>query len=198
MATIFINYRTADELGATMLIARELSRHFGDDTVFLAIDTIPPGTDFERELLRRARSADVLLAVVGTNWLTATSPDGGRALDRDEDWVRREIAEALHYGIRVIPILVDGAERLSKATLPADIAPVATLQHLRFRHEDSEHDLARIIDQLTTHVPALHQLKPTGRMLDGQQTVGLMRLDTRVTGGGDAYVAARDQTIHGR
>ncbi|HKN98657.1 MAG TPA: hypothetical protein VJX10_16175 [Pseudonocardiaceae bacterium] len=32
----------------------------------------------------------------------------------------------------------------------------------------------------------------------GQQTVGSMRLDTRVTGGGDAYVAGRDQTINRR
>ncbi|HEX5406379.1 MAG TPA: toll/interleukin-1 receptor domain-containing protein [Pseudonocardiaceae bacterium] len=187
--TIFINYRTTDELGAAVLIKRELSRRFGDDNVFIAIDTIPPGNDFERELLRRVRSADVLLVVVGTRWLTALGP-GGRAIDQDDDWVRREIAEALRCGVQVVPILVDGAARLTNAELPVDIAQLARLQYLRFRHEDCESDLTRIADQLTTHVPTLRRAEPTDS--------STIRMSAHVDGDGDVYQAGRDQIIHHR
>ncbi|MGH3792738.1 MAG: hypothetical protein ACRDQ9_18475 [Pseudonocardiaceae bacterium] len=48
-----------------------------------------------QELLGRVRTAPVLLAVVGPRWLTATDPTGRRRIDDPDDWVRRELAEAL-------------------------------------------------------------------------------------------------------
>jgi len=51
----------------------------------------------------------VLLAVIGRRWLIAVEEEGRRRLDHSEDYVRLEIATALKRGIRVIPMLVDGA-----------------------------------------------------------------------------------------
>jgi hypothetical protein len=102
--------------------------------------------------------------------------------------VRREIAEALRSGVRVVPILVDGAERLTNADLPAPIAQLATLQYLRFRHEDCESDLARIIDELTRHVPSLRRTETADPRA--------VQMSAYVEGGGDVYQAGRDQTIH--
>jgi hypothetical protein len=52
--------------------------------------------------------------------------------------------------------------------------------------------LARLLATQPEVVDELRQLIDAG----GQRTVGSMTFNTRVTGGGDAYVAARDQTIN--
>jgi hypothetical protein len=148
VARIFINFRGQDEPGFAALLQRELSRTFGRHEVFYAGTTIQPGDDFQVQLLQGVRRAAVLLAVIGPRWLAAPHPLGGRALDCDTDWVRREIAEAFASDVRVIPILVDDTERLTDAWLPTDISALSRCQYLRLRHSDLEYDLARIVDNL--------------------------------------------------
>lgn len=96
------------------------------------------------------RTSQVLLAVIGPRWLTAAALTGGRALDRHDDWVRREISEAFVCGVTVIPVLVGAADRLTGAPLPADISALSRCQYLRLRHDDAEHDLRRIVEELVT------------------------------------------------
>ena len=148
MPQIFINFRAQDEPGFAALLQRELSRKFGRSAVFHAGTTIRPGDDFEMRLLEGVRRAAVLLAVIGPRWLTATHASGRRALDHRNDWIRREIAEAFTYDVRVIPILIDNTERLTHAALPGDIRALSRCQYLRLRHNDLEYDLARIEDNL--------------------------------------------------
>jgi len=145
---IFINYRSGDDPGTAMLLKQELSRHFGEDNVFIDKSGIPPGNDFERELLSRVRRSDVVLAIIGPRWLTASHSTGGRAIEREDDWVRRELAEAFANGVRVVPVLVNDTARLTGATLPDDVAPLTKCQYLTLRHGTFEYDLTRIVDQL--------------------------------------------------
>jgi len=145
---IFINFRALDEPGFAALLQRELSRAFGSNEVFYAGVTIRPGDDFQVRLLEGVRRAAVLLAVIGSRWLTTPHASGGRAIDRETDWIRREIAEAFASGVRVIPILIDDTDLLTEAPLPADISALSRCQFLRLRHNDLEHDLARIVDSL--------------------------------------------------
>jgi len=44
--------------------------------------------------------------VIGPRWLAAADDAGIRRLDRPEDWVRRETAEALRRKVLVIPLLL--------------------------------------------------------------------------------------------
>jgi hypothetical protein len=46
----------------------------------------------------------VLLVVIGPHWLTLTDEAGQRRIDDPRDWLHREIAEALHHRLRIIPI----------------------------------------------------------------------------------------------
>jgi len=144
---IFINYRSGDDPGTAMLLKQGLSRHFGEDNVFID-SSISPGKNFERELLSRVRRSDVVLAIIGPRWLTASHPTGGPAIEREDDWVRRELAEAFANGVRVVPVLVNDTARLTDAALPDDVAPLTKCQYLTLRHRTFEHDLTRIIDQL--------------------------------------------------
>lgn len=148
MPNIFVSYRSDDEPAAAVLVHRELAAHFGADEVFLDNSAIPPGADFPQALLRGVRTAKVLLVIIGTRWLTAQAPRGGRALDRPGDWVRTEIAEAFRCGVTVIPVLVGKAARLGAASLPADVEALARCQDLRLRLDDAGHDLRRLVAEL--------------------------------------------------
>lgn len=161
---IFINFRAQDEPGFAALLQRELSRTFGPNEVFYAGMTIRPGDDFQVRLLEGVRRAAVLLAVIGPRWLTAPHPLGGRAIDREADWIRREIAEAFANDVRVIPILVDDTEWLTNAPLPIDISALSRCQYIRLRHNDLEYDLARIVDNLREIVSGSEQLTPNSNV----------------------------------
>ena len=65
-------------------------------------------------------ACSVLLVVIGPRWLAAEGKPGWRAGD-PKDWVRLEIELAIKRGIRVIPVLVNGARMPSPGELPPSL-----------------------------------------------------------------------------
>src|SRR5262249_34777541 len=173
MGVVFINYRGTDSYSYGALLHAELSRHFGPDLVFLDSESIPAGADFVEQILGRVRRARVVLAVIGTHWLTATGPGGKRLLDDPADWIRRELVEAFAAGVRVIPVLTDGADMPTEADLPADLALLARCQYRRLRHRDASADLDRLVGDLTTTDEDLGAVAFTGP-LRGVAGTGLL------------------------
>jgi hypothetical protein len=76
-------------------------------------------------------------------------------IDDPEDWIRRELAEALGAGVPVIPILADDATLPSPEELPADIAALGRCQYRRLRHRDVRSDVKRIVTDLIAADPEL-------------------------------------------
>jgi len=144
MPDVFINYRTGDEAAAAKLIDLDLSRRFGSNRIFFASKSIKPGENFPDALRRAVRSSRVLLAVIGRAWLTARDAEGRSALDNEGDWIRRELVEAFECGVCVIPVLVDGAPRLSPAALPPALHALAECEYRRFSHRTAEDNLDRL------------------------------------------------------
>jgi TIR domain len=136
MTGIFINYRGDDSQTAAVLIDQHLTARFGSDLVFLDCRSIPAGMDFVDELLRRVRTCSALLVVIGPHWLTLTNEVGRRRIDDPQDWLRREIVEALTHGLRVIPVLLDGVTLPAEEDLPADIAGL----NRQYQRPDTDHD----------------------------------------------------------
>jgi hypothetical protein len=145
---VFINYRGEDSHSYGALLHAEMSRHFGPELVFLDSASIPAGADYAQQLLDRVRLAGAVLAVIGIRWLTCAGPDGGRRIDDAADWIRRELVEAFAAGVRVIPVLTDGAELPTQAELPEDLAALGRCQFRRLRHRDAGADLARLVSDL--------------------------------------------------
>jgi hypothetical protein len=153
---IFINYRTGDEEASARLIDQELSRRFGSDRIFRASKSIPPGEDYVRELLTAVRDSEVLLAVIGSRWLTAVDERGRNRLHDESDWIRREILEAFEHGVRVIPVLVGPTlPRLDPSGLPPELARLTDCQYRRLDHRSSGADLHTLGDELAKLVPSL-------------------------------------------
>ena len=145
---VFISYRGEDSFSYGALLHAELAREFGPELVFLDSESIPPGTDYVEELLGRVRQARVVLAVIGARWLAAQAPGGGRCIDDPADWIRRELVAAFAAGVRVVPVLTDGAGMPTVAELPADLAALGRCQFRRLRHRDASADLARLVAEL--------------------------------------------------
>ena len=107
-----------------------LSQHFGRDNLFMDIDSIALGLDFARAIRNAVGSCDILLAVIGRQWLTSSDPLGHRRLDNPEDFVRLEIMAALTRNVRLIPVLVSGASMPRANELPDVLQPLTRRQAL--------------------------------------------------------------------
>jgi hypothetical protein len=177
MHEIFVNYRTKGGKSFAYLCHGVLADRFGEQSVFLARKSIPEGTDFADALLRGARECQVLLALIDEDWLNA--PDrrrpGRRALDNPDDWVRREIEEALASGAVVVPLLIARTvEQLDARSLPRSIAELAECQYARVGHATLTADLNRLADGLVRRIPALAALDRARRAAeDGQRDAGV-------------------------
>jgi TIR domain len=145
---IFISYRRNDSAGTAGRVHDRLEREFGRDLLFMDVDTVPLGANFVKVLRNAVSNCDILIAVIGPNWLDARDEQGNRRLDNPDDFVRIEIATALRRDIPVIPILVDGARGPSKDRLPNDVQEIASRNWLDVRHASFHRDMDRLVRSL--------------------------------------------------
>jgi hypothetical protein len=143
---IFISYRRDEGAGYAGRIADRFVERFGEDAVFHDLDSLEPGLDFAEGIERAVNASEVLVAVMGKNWVTTTDEAGRRRLENADDWVRLEIAAALQRNIRVIPLLVQGAPMPRADELPDDLAPLARRHAFELHDSSWKDDLQRFIN----------------------------------------------------
>jgi len=112
------------------------------------VDAIEPGLDFVKVLDEQVSGCDVLLALIGPNWVDAKNEKGVRRLDDPKDFVRMEIASALKRDIRVIPILIDGAPMPREEELPEPLQPLARRNAVQVSHVRFGADTQGLVDVL--------------------------------------------------
>jgi len=137
---IFVSYRRADTGNQAGWLADRLAGHFGRSQVVRDVDSIQLGNDFADVIAAAVTSCDVLLALIGHQWLAA-APGG-------DDYVRVEIEAALTRGVQVIPVLVDGARMPTAAELPPGLTLLAQRPPLSLGAANPEGDVSRIIQVL--------------------------------------------------
>lgn len=142
---VFISYRRSDAGPYARLLLVQLGQYLHSATVFMDLDSIEAGTDFAEAIEAAAGSCRVLIALIGSRWLTVTDEEGRRRLDDPDDHVRFEIRTALESHARVIPVLVDGATMPQRRQLPDDLAPLARLNALPMSYDRYEYDESRLI-----------------------------------------------------
>ena len=76
MPRITISYRRDDSDVITGRIFDRLSAHYGRETVFRDIDSIPLGVDFRKHVNSVIDDTDIMVAVVGPKWI---GPRPGKA-----------------------------------------------------------------------------------------------------------------------
>lgn len=162
MAGIFISYRRDDSAPWTGRVYERLAREFDRDRIFMDVDNITPGLDFVEELGRQVGSCDALVAVMGRGWAEARNSNGTRRLDDPNDFVRIELEQALARGVRVIPVLVDGAAMPSSNELPEGLRLLVRRHAVEVTHARFGSDVQRLVDALAP-VGRTQTANPIGR-----------------------------------
>jgi hypothetical protein len=129
---IFISYRHDDTAFAAGRLSDRLEERFPDASVFMDVDTIEPGADFTTSIRDAISDCDVLIAVIGSKWLTIEDERGSRRIDDPNDFLTLEIATALDRGVTVIPI-------------PQSLSGLARRNAVRLGHATFRIDIERIL-----------------------------------------------------
>jgi len=145
---IFISYRRDDAAGYARAVNDALVRRFGADAVFIDVDDIHAGQPFSDVIQSSVGGSDVLLALIGKRWLGEREGAQPRIGD-DADFVRREVAAGLaNPGMRVVPVLLDGATMPEAAQLPPDLRALAGRNALELDNTRFAADIDRLLREV--------------------------------------------------
>ena len=145
---VFISYRRSDSAGYAGRLMDRLKTELGQDLLFMDVETIPLGSNFEKVLHEEIGKCHVLLALIGPTWCDARHENGKRRLDDAKDFVRMEISAGLQRDIPLIPILLDGAKMPRADQLPNELKGLTSRNGLDVRHASFNEDVARLAHSL--------------------------------------------------
>jgi hypothetical protein len=164
MGSLFISYRREDAAGHAGRLEEALEAHFGAGRVFRDVADLTPGAAFPAVLERRLAQADAVLVLIGPRWLEAAR-DGQRRLEQADDYVRLEVARALHSGKPVVPVLLEGALMPRAAQLPEPLHGLAERHAARLTDAGWHDDVARLAATLETWLGPATRRRPRRRAL---------------------------------
>jgi formylglycine-generating enzyme required for sulfatase activity len=168
MTNVFVSYRRDDSRHQTGRLYDRLVLRFGSPQIFKDVDSIPFGLDFRQVLSDQVARCDVVLVVIGDDWLTITDKNGNRRLHDPADFVRIEIEAALSRQIPVIPVLVGQAPVPRPEELPQSLRDLAFRNGLAVRHDPDFHTdmdrLIRGIEKVVTRPPETKPDRPRSRL----------------------------------
>ena len=142
---VFINYRRRDTRHVAGRLRDRIDARFGDESVFVDVESIEPGRDYVTAIDGAVSSCLVMLVLIGEEWL---SPDerGLRRIDDPNDRLRLEIEAGLRHRTVVIPVLVDAATMPKTRDLPESVVPLSRHQAVRLRHDSFSSDSEHLLD----------------------------------------------------
>lgn len=161
MQGIFISYRRQDSQSAAGRLTDHLRDNMPAVPIFRDIETIEPGVDFVDAIDRALQSCGILLAVIGPRWGSQADSAGRRRLDDPNDYTRLEIATALQRSdVRVIPVLVEGAEMPGSDVLPDDLKALARRNAIELTDKRWEFDVSKLVETLNKALDVRPAPKP--------------------------------------
>jgi hypothetical protein len=166
MSKLFFSYRRDDCPDTVKLLYERLAARLRGWQLFFDHKSIAPGEAFPERLIREAKSADVVLAVIGPRWLPILRerPKTGH------DHVREEVGLALESGHTVIPVTVSNASVPTDTDLSdfPDLVPLAARNARPIRPEpDFDGDLER----LAAYLDQLAPCEVVGTILGGKYKI---------------------------
>jgi hypothetical protein len=147
----FISYRHEDANWPAQSLKDGLGKRFGSESVFMDLESIHPGQHWAVRIRQAIESCNVALVLIGRRWLDAEDEKGARRIDNPEDWVRREVEEALHApDVTVIPILIDGATMPKVDQLPQELSELPARNAFSLSPARWEEQLDELVESLRT------------------------------------------------
>jgi hypothetical protein len=153
MGRVFLSYRRSETTDLVGRMFEHLTARLGRENVFKDVDSIPLGRDFRKILSDAVQTCDVLIAVIGRQWVDVRDEGGARRLDDPNDFVRIEVEAALERDIPVIPVLTGGAPMPRPDELPETLRTLAFRQGTPVRSDpDFVPDIERLCRAVAAHL----------------------------------------------
>lgn len=146
MGRIFICYRREDTAPYAGRLHDRLVARFGSDRVFMDIEAIGPGEDWQQAIERTLVSASVVLVLIGKRWCDMRDEQGKPRLDDPGDVVRLEVSTALARGVRVVPLLLGGASMPTVEALPEPMRKLAQRNSMEISDARFNYDTDRMVE----------------------------------------------------
>jgi hypothetical protein len=204
---IFVSYRRGETSAHAGRIADRLVARFGDENVFMDVDTIAPGADFVEQIQDAVGSCDALVAVIGRDWLSARDSAGRRRVDDPADFVRLEVGAALERKVLVVPVLVEGVAMPLADELPGPLAPLSRRNALEVNDTRFRQDADRLIDAIAA-IPLANEprrgvggasvVDPGGRWAPARRPVGVAVGALAIAAAVVAVVLQQDGSKHAK
>src|SRR4249919_2952657 len=132
----FISYRRSDVGPLAQVLYLQLRSRFGSGQLFMDVNSIQAGSRWPARIKSQLDRASVMLALMGSDWLTASDEFGRRRLDDPADWVRLELTSALQRRVPVVPVVIRSAVSVPpQQALPGALARLPQIQALSVRGE---------------------------------------------------------------
>jgi len=198
---IFISYRRGDH-GQSRMIYEALTGRF--EGVFADTETIRPGLSWRKVIEEAIGSCRAVVAVIGPDWLGATTAEGEPGLKDPADAVRRELEVALRRGVPIFPVLVGGAGMPAGDELPESLAAISEIQALTISEDVPDQDLRRLVEliesELGSQAPfapgkAPDALAPDASRPEGDQVPSTRSLKELMDGTGLKFLAGDDGVL---
>src|SRR5262249_32931607 len=109
---------------------------WGAEKVLKDTDTFLAGPDFREQMSRYIQRSEVVLVIIGQNWLGGAGDAGHNRLFDEADPVRTEIEEALTHKKVIIPVLINTRHMPESSDLPASIGDLRYQNAFRI-HDDA-------------------------------------------------------------
>lgn len=177
MPSIFMSYRRSDSISESGRIHDHLEREFGGQNVFKDVDDIQPGFDFRKVLDDEVAKCDVLLAIIGADWATATDAEGQLRLHNPNDFVRLEVESGLKRGndVLVIPVLIKNATMPTRDQLPESLHELTYRNAVIIRNDpDFNRDMRRLIDYIRRYAKTKQKPRMSRNTMIGSAGVVLL------------------------
>jgi hypothetical protein len=157
MAFVFITYRKQDSGAGINDLRMKLKSLMPDDRIYLDVPGVYPSRRLQTKLDRQLKRANVMLTVIGPDWLTGGADDGRALLDAVDDPLRQKIATALELEIKILPVLVHGGHLPRAGDLPADLRALADLPYHEIRDDHLDQDVEDLERRLRDLIAAAEQ-----------------------------------------
>jgi len=154
---VFISYRRDMDAVRAVILDREISGAFNypgrTPNVIVYRDTSERrGVGWPREVRDKCNAANMVLVVIGPNWLEARDRHALRRIDQPDDWVRQEIELALAGNKILIPVVFGQSGMPARNELPGSIANLADRPCVIARDELPD-ELQPVLREIELHLP---------------------------------------------
>ncbi|MGC4035210.1 MAG: TIR domain-containing protein [Chitinophagaceae bacterium] len=149
---IFISYRHNDSLDDVYAILQMLKKFFGDTAIVSDNMSKPAEANLYDWIDKTIQSSDVILLMIGKNWLTSTDAEGNSKSFNSSDAVFLEIACAFKYKKRIIPCILPGGAIPTEGQLPDLISDLAYINAALIPPKPTEIEWSGVIAQIINSI----------------------------------------------